>query len=43
MVFRELLSNETEDGRQIVVIPSGNVRKAETLMNSQKLRTHQKF
>ena len=35
--FRELLSNETEDGGQIVVIPCGNVRKAETLMNSPKI------
>ena len=35
--YRELLSNETEDGRQIVVIPCGNVRKAETLMNSPKI------
>ena len=34
---RELLSNETEDGVQIVVIPCGNVRKAETLMNSPKI------
>ena len=35
--YRELLSNETEDGGQIVVIPCGNVRKAETLMNSPKI------
>ena len=35
--YRELLSNETEDGAQIVVIPCGNVRKAETLMNSPKI------
>ena len=35
--FRELLSNETKDGGQIVVIPCGNVRKAETLMNSPKI------
>ena len=35
--FRELLSNETEDGVQIVSIPCGNVRKAETLMNSPKI------
>ena len=37
MDFRELLSNETEDGVQIVSIPCGNVRKAETLMNSPKI------
>ena len=35
--FRELLSNETEDGVQIASIPFGNVRKAETLMNSPKI------
>ena len=35
--FRELLSSETEDEGQIVVIPCGNVRKAETLMNSPKI------
>ena len=35
--YRELLSNETEDGGQIVVIPCDNVRKAETLMNSPKI------
>ena len=41
--FIELLSNETEDGGQIIIIPCGNVRKAETLMNSPKLTDHQKF
>ena len=35
--FRELLSSETEEGGQIVVIPCGNVRKAETLMDSPKI------
>ena len=35
--FRELLSNESVDGGQIIVIPCGNVRKAETLMNSPKI------
>ena len=35
--FRELLSNETEDRGHIVVIPCGNVRKAETLMISPKI------
>ena len=35
--FRELLSNETKDRGQIVFIPCGNVRKAETLMNSPKI------
>ena len=34
--FRKLLSNETEDGGPIVVIPCGNVRKTETLPNSPK-------
>ena len=35
--FRELLANETIYGGQIVVISCGNVRKAETLMNSPKI------
>ena len=35
--FRELLSSETEDGGQIVVIRCSNMRKAETLMNSAKI------
>ena len=35
--FRKLLSNETVDGGQIVVIPCGNVRKAETLIYSPKV------
>ena len=35
--FRKLLSNETVDGDQIVVIPCGNVRKAETLIYSPKV------
>ena len=35
--FRELLSNEIVDRGQIVVIPCGNVRKAEVLMNSPKI------
>ena len=35
--FRELLSNEIVDRGQIVVIPCGNVRKAEVLINSPKI------
>ena len=35
--FRKLLSNETIDWGQIVVIPCGNVRKAETLIYSPKV------
>ena len=35
--FRELLSNETVDGGQIIVMPCGDVRKVETLMNSPKI------
>ena len=35
--FRELLSNEIVDGGQIVVVPCGNVRKTEALINSPKI------
>ena len=35
--FRELLSNEIVDGGQIVVVPYGNVRKTEALINSPKI------
>ena len=41
--FRELLSNETKDGGQIVVIQCGNVRKAEALMTSPKIRDPSKI
>ena len=41
--FRKLLSNETIDWGQIVVIPCGNVRKAETLMDSLKVTDPSKF
>ena len=41
--FRELLSSETEDGGQIVVIPCGNARKAETLMDSPKIKDPSKI
>ena len=41
--FRELLSSETEDGGQIVVTPCGNVRKAETLMDSPKITDQSKI
>ena len=39
--FRELLTNEIVDGGQIVVIPCGNVRKAEDLINSPKITANQ--
>ena len=35
--FRKLLSNETVDGGQIVVIPRRNVRKKVVLLNSPKI------
>ena len=39
--FRELLTNEIVDGGQNVVIPCGNVRKAEDLINSPKIIANQ--
>ena len=39
--FRELLTNEIVDGGQIVVIPCGNVRKVEDLINSPKITANQ--
>ena len=35
--FGELLSNEIVHGGRVAVIPCGNVRKAEALINSSKI------
>ena len=41
--FRELLSNEIVDGGHVVVIPCGNMRKAEALINSPKITAPSKI
>ena len=41
--FREILLNEIVDKGQVVVIPCGNVRKAEALINSPKITDSSKL